>query len=217
MAEYEAGKRGEETPAAPIWLTPKEQLDRVLGLINKAETEPPPSPEELTADADEVTAAMRGVDWAGVRAATSARTGDATRAMRAMAQEVDWNKVQPVAAQVSSALIAAVASGKIGVGGPLGSSVARAIANQGGLAQRVGTNMLAGKEALPPDFRDTVEARPPRGPGRPGRHHGHRPAATRPDPPDGDAFAPPTRRDSGPCASCCSGHRVRGRAPRGRC
>ncbi|MCU1368678.1 MAG: hypothetical protein JWN39_4317, partial [Ilumatobacteraceae bacterium] len=26
-AEYEAGKQGDEAPAAPIWATPKQQLD----------------------------------------------------------------------------------------------------------------------------------------------------------------------------------------------
>ena len=40
-----------------------------------------------------------------------ARAAEAAHAMKSMAAEVDWDKVQPVAAKVSSALIAAVASG----------------------------------------------------------------------------------------------------------
>jgi hypothetical protein len=73
--------------------------------------------------------------------------------MKAMADQVDWAKVQPVAAQVSSALIAAVASGRLPVGGRLTSTVARAIVDQGGLAQRVGQTV----ESLPPDFREVID------------------------------------------------------------
>jgi hypothetical protein len=123
-AEYQAGKEGDESPAMPIWPTPKEQLDKLLGLLSSTRSAAPPPPEELETDAQEVTEALRGVDWASVRAATAARTSEASRAMRAAAERVDWTKVQPIAAQVSRALIAAAASGQIPLGGRLGTTVA---------------------------------------------------------------------------------------------
>lgn len=156
-AEYQAGKQGDESPPTPIWPTPKEQLDKLLGLMRFNRTAPPPPTEQLDTDAEEVTEALRGVDWAGVRAATAARTSEASRAMRAVAEQVDWTKVQPIAAQVSRALIAAAASGQIGLGGRLGSTVARAIANQGGLAQRVALNLHAENESLPAEYRQAID------------------------------------------------------------
>jgi hypothetical protein len=127
-AEYDAGRRGDDPPPAP-------------------ETD-----SELDADANDVAEALRGVDWAQVRADTARRTGDAARAMKAMADQVDWAKVQPVAAQVSSALIAAVASGRLPVGGRLTNTVARAITDQG-LAQRVAAKL----PQPPPDFRQVID------------------------------------------------------------
>jgi hypothetical protein len=156
-AEYESGKRGDESPVAPIWPTPKEQLDAVVALLPSARSASAPSAEELDADAGEVAQALRGVDWAGVRAATAQRTNDATRAMRSMAGQVDWAKVQPIAAHVSSALIAAVATGQIGVGGRLGSTVVRAIADQAGLAERVAQKFGTEEAPLPPDFRHAID------------------------------------------------------------
>ena len=92
------------------------------------------------------------------RAATGERTADAAAAMRSMAKEVDWAKVQPVAAKVSSALMAAVASGQLGVGGRLGGTVARAIMNDRNLAQRVNNELVKYEQPLPPDFRDVIDA-----------------------------------------------------------
>jgi hypothetical protein len=77
--------------------------------------------------------------------------------MRAMADHVDWAKVQPVAAQVLSALIAAVAAGRIPVGGRLGSIVARAITDQNNLGRRVAQNLEHSQSAVPPDFRQIIE------------------------------------------------------------
>jgi hypothetical protein len=160
-AEYESGKRGDESPTTPIWATPKEQCDAVVRLLRSARSAPT-SPEadlgaDLDADADEVASVLRGVDWSGVRAATAQRTSDAAKAMRSMAEQVDWAKVQPVAAHVSSALIAAVATGQIGVGGRVGSMVVRAIADQAGLAQRVAVTLDADDAPLPPDFRQVID------------------------------------------------------------
>jgi hypothetical protein len=164
--EYAAGKSGDDTPAQPIWASPKEQLDAVLGLLRTATTAPQPgepgheplSDETMAADADEVAEALRGVDWANVKTAAAERTGDAARTVKAMADQVDWAKVQPVAAQVSSALIAAVASGQLGVGGRLGSTVARAIVDQGGLGQQVAKRVNAQQLAVPSDLRRIIDA-----------------------------------------------------------
>jgi len=107
--------------------------------------------------AAQVAEAMRGVDWAKVRESTSAKSSDAAKSVKTMAAEVDWEKVQPVAAKVSSALIAAVASGHLGVGGRLGPTVARAIMNDRNLAARVSAT-LATDDISPPDLRKIVIA-----------------------------------------------------------
>lgn len=111
------------------------------------------TPADDRADERTITSALRDVDWAAVRAATTERTTEAAQKMRAMAGEVDWGKVQPVAAQVSSALIAAVASGQMPLGGRVGPTVARAIMNDQNLAQRVATTLHQDDAPLPPDFR----------------------------------------------------------------
>ncbi len=188
--EYEAGKRGDDTPAQPIWASPREQLDAVLGLLRSAAPAPAPAadtadtadtadverderraePVELAddrpaqdaaafdADADEVAEALRRVDWTRVRAATAERSSDAARTVRAMAEQVDWTRVQPVAAQVSSARIAAVASGQLGVGGRLGTTVARAIVDQGGLGQHVAARVASQHLAVPAELRRVIDA-----------------------------------------------------------
>jgi len=164
-AQHAAGRDGDDSPAEPIWPTPKDQLDALKGLFHKPQSatgSPAPSSEvvdeaALDHDAAEVAEAMRRVDWAQVRVVTSERTTDVARTMRSLADNVDWNKVQPVAAQVSSALIAAVAAGRIPVGGSLGPMVARAITDQNNLGRRIATDLAKGNAAAPPDFRDTIE------------------------------------------------------------
>jgi hypothetical protein len=121
-----------------------------------AAAEEPHDEESLDRDAEEVAKALRGVDWGQVRAATSERSTEVARTMRSLADHVDWAKVQPVAAQVSSALIAAVAAGRIPVGGPLGSMVARAITDQNNLGNRVAANLQRSAAGTPPDFRPTI-------------------------------------------------------------
>ncbi|MEI8241422.1 MAG: hypothetical protein WCI22_18580, partial [Actinomycetota bacterium] len=68
---------------------------------------------DAAADARSVADAMRSIDWRAVKQTTK----DTTAAVREMAAQVDWAKVQPVAAEVSSALIAAIASGELKLGG----------------------------------------------------------------------------------------------------
>ena len=168
--EYVAGKAGDGTPSEPLWGTAREQIDSLIAILRAPRNSTPAQasddmgddtrdqPDHVDeADAEEVAEALRGVDWARVKAATAERTGDAADAMRAMAQQVDWAKVQPMAAQMSSALIAAVASGQLGLGGRLGPSVARAIINQGGLGQRV-AGKVASSATQPPDLRGAIEA-----------------------------------------------------------
>ncbi len=156
-AQYEAGKTGDDSPTTPIWPTPKDQLDKLLGLLRSDRSSAPLPSEQLDADVREVADALGKIDWAGVRAATAARTNDVSRAMRSVVDQVDWTKVQPVAAQVSRALIAAAASGQIGLGGRLGSTVARAIVNQGGLADHVATNLRAKNEPLPAEYQKPID------------------------------------------------------------
>jgi hypothetical protein len=168
--DYEAGKRGDDTEPEPLWASPKEQLAAMIKLLSSARrSQQVPTGDEAapfgdqadgTADAEaaDVATALRHVDWAGVRAATAERTSDAAAAMRSMADQVDWAKVQPVAAHVSSALIAAVASGQLRLGGKLGPVVARAIADQGGLGQRVVRQIDREQAPMPPDFRGAIEA-----------------------------------------------------------
>ncbi len=119
--------------------------------------DPDPAPAEEAATADEVAGIMHKVDWAKVKAATSDRTTETAQSMKAMAGQVDWDKVTPVAAQVSSALIAAVASGQIPLGGALGGRVARTIMNDRNLAQKVAATLRSTPDSMPPDFRGAIE------------------------------------------------------------
>lgn len=148
-AEYEAGKAEVEA----------DEGDEGDDTADRAATHDPAAAEATAeADAEAVAHAMRGVDWAKVRAATGEKGAEAAQAMKSMAAEVDWDKVQPVAAKVSSALIAAVASGQLGIGGRFAAPVARAIMNDRNLAQRVSTAMerdTTGRDPLP-DFRPVV-------------------------------------------------------------
>lgn len=144
-AEYEAGKAEVEA-------------DDGDDTADRAVHDPAAAEATAEADAEAVAHAMRGVDWAKVRAATGEKGAEAAQAMKSMAAEVDWDKVQPVAAKVSSALIAAVASGQLGIGGRFAAPVARAIMNDRNLAQRVSTAMerdTTGSDPLP-DFRPVV-------------------------------------------------------------
>ncbi len=164
-AQHAAGRDGDDSPAEPVWPTPKEQLEALKKLFRKdspdnisTARDKAPDEQNLDNDAAEVADVLRRVDWAQVKAATAERTNDVARTMRSMAEHVEWTKVQPVAAQVSSALIAAVAAGRIPIGGQLGSMVARAIADQNNLGRRVAANLEQSPTNVPPDFRGVIEA-----------------------------------------------------------
>jgi hypothetical protein len=174
-AEYEAGKRGDDTPAATLWSSPIPQFDAFLALLGSTRAEragtgpattesvvaPPAESAEAVeaaeaAEAAEVTRLLGEVDWAAVRESAGSRSADAVQAVKAMSAQVDWAKVQPVAAQASSALIAAVAAGRLPVGGRTGALVARAMLDQGGLGQRVGRQMV-GQVRVSPDLRRAID------------------------------------------------------------
>ncbi|MEI6401114.1 MAG: hypothetical protein WCP59_02900 [Actinomycetota bacterium] len=161
-SEYEAGKRGDDTPAAVLWSSPIAHFDAFLALLGSTRAQAAPvEAAEATeaaeaAEAAEVTRLLGEVDWAAVRESAGSRSADAVQAVKAMSAQVDWAKVQPVAAQASSALIAAVAAGKLPVGGRTGALVARAMLDQGGLGQRVGRQM-AGQVRVSPDLRRAID------------------------------------------------------------
>ncbi len=134
------------------------EFGRLLRSEYEAGLRDEPSPAEEAATADEVSAAMRTVDWAKVKSATAGRTADAAESVKAMASQVDWEKVTPVAAQVSSALIAAVAAGQLPLGGPMGARVARTIMNDRDLAAQVARSLARTPKETPPDFRPVVRA-----------------------------------------------------------
>lgn len=168
-AQHAAGRDGDDSPADPVWPSPKEQLEALKKVFRASPSttvtddvgrvaSEPNDEGSLDRDAEEVALALRGVDWGHVKAATSERSTEVARTMRSLAEHVDWAKVQPVAAQVSSALIAAVAAGRIPVGGPLGSMVARAITDQNNLGNRVAANLQRTTTNPPPDFRAVIEA-----------------------------------------------------------
>jgi len=158
-AQHAAGRDGDESPAVPVWPTPKEQFEALKQLFHTSPKSDVPAVGDapLESDAEEVADALRRVDWTEVRAATAERTSDVARTMRSLADQVDWAKVQPVAAQVSSALIAAVAAGRIPVGGRLGPMVVRAITDQNNLGKRVATHLAESPSGRPPDFRGVIE------------------------------------------------------------
>jgi hypothetical protein len=173
-AEYEAGKRGDDAPAAVLWSSPIAHFDAFLAMLGSTRAQAAPvepaaaepvagvAPEAAAAEAveaaeaAEVTRLLGEVDWAAVRESAGSRSADAVQAVKAMSAQVDWAKVQPVAAQASSALIAAVAAGKLPVGGRTGALVARAMLDQGGLGQRVGRQM-AGQVRVSPDLRRAID------------------------------------------------------------
>ena len=152
-AEYEAGKAEVADHERDVSNASDIEAEAVGGAEAVDGAEPTATHDTVDTDVEEVAAAMRGVDWAKVRAVTSERGAEAAHAMKSMAAEVDWSRVQPVAAKVSSALIAAVASGQLGIGGRAGSTVARAIMNDSDLAQRVSNSLNRHPGAHPPDFR----------------------------------------------------------------
>jgi hypothetical protein len=168
-AEYEAGRRGDDSEPQPIWAGPREQLDAVLAALTGAsalrgspsvDADPvtgdgveanPDVPESVDPAEAGLVDAVGRVDWTAVRTATAERSADAAATVKEMAARVDWERMQPAAAQVSRALIAAVAAGRLPVAGPLGGQVARAIVNHGDLAKRLAGDLHRAATPVPVD------------------------------------------------------------------
>jgi uncharacterized protein YqfA (UPF0365 family) len=141
----------------PLWAGPRQQFDALLTALGRASA-PEAEPEGTVEEAESaMLAAVGRVDWDAVRATTSERTAEATATLRELAAKVDWQRLQPAASQVSSALIAAVAAGRLPIGGPIGGQVVRAIVNQGDLAKRVSATMVAQRTPVPTDFRPVID------------------------------------------------------------
>src|SRR5580765_2732455 len=71
-AQHAAGRAGDDSPAEPVWPTPKEQLDGLKKLFSAsspkittadadAVADEPPNEESLESDAEHVAQALRGV------------------------------------------------------------------------------------------------------------------------------------------------------------
>lgn len=129
-----------------------------FGTLLKREYESGRDGTDDEAAAASVAAAMRRVDWSRVRRVTADRTSAAADQARQMAAQVDWERVTPAAAEVASALIAAVASGQLGLGGAMGSRVVRTIVNERDLALRVAASLNAHRPSQPVgDFRTVID------------------------------------------------------------
>lgn len=128
--EYRRGTEGDTSPVQPIAPTAGDVLRRWGGAAAQA------SPDDEGDEAAEVADLLRSVDWSRVR--RSVADNEAVARMRDLAAQVDWAAARPVAASVASALIAAAASGQIGGSKvQIGRYVARTIANESRLAERV--------------------------------------------------------------------------------
>jgi hypothetical protein len=102
--EYDAGKRGDDTPAQPIWSSPKEQLDAVLGLLRSAASGSPSDGPDTsdtpdTPDTSDTPDTVTGVDGsAGEQRSDDALAADADEVAEAL-RGVDWASVKSAAAE----------------------------------------------------------------------------------------------------------------------
>lgn len=155
--EYRKGTQGDESPVQSIAPTAVDVVkawmarsgEEVEGAPTNAEhTEAPPHSEgdtttDETAEAASQVATLLGkVNWR--RVSEAARDSTASQRMRELADQVDWAAAKPVAARVASVLIAAAAAGELGgLQGATGRYVARTIANETGLADKVAQRLDA--------------------------------------------------------------------------
>lgn len=155
LTEFERGRSGEPEPSAEPAATTASAASAQPNASTAAADATDTPPPSATDDVDSLVDALSSVDWAKVRTAASEKGSGVATSMKKMAADVDWGKVQSGAAVVSSALIAAVASGQLPIGGRLAGPVARAILNDSDLASKV-SSRLKGDEQ-PPDLRDRVQ------------------------------------------------------------
>ena len=86
-AQHAAGREGDDSPAEPVWPTPKEQLEALKKVFRSSSRDigdgrcrcgrvgEPPDEESLDRDAEHVAQALRGVDW-GTGSVSDLRTLD---------------------------------------------------------------------------------------------------------------------------------------------
>jgi hypothetical protein len=156
--EYRKGKEGDTSPVQSIapsaidvikaWMTRDDTNGDEAGEHTTPEspgtaaaTAGGPSEEAGAGDDDaqaaaQVASLLGKVNWH--RVSDAVRDNAATQRMRELAGEVDWAAAKPVAARVASVLIAAAAAGELGgLQGATGRYVAKTIANEMGLAEKV--------------------------------------------------------------------------------
>lgn len=144
--EYRKGIDGDDSPVQHIgptavdviksWLA---RVDNGADDVQAAEAGDATDAEAPRSDGDDAVAVADLLDRADWRRVSEAvRDSQATQRMRDLASQVDWQAAKPVAARVASALIAAAAAGELGgLQGSAGRYVARTIANEAGLAEKV--------------------------------------------------------------------------------
>ena len=104
---------------------------------------PSPGPEDGLSDeaaAAEVSTVLERIDWSQVSAATQSRGSEVADRLRSLTEDVDWDRMKPVAGKVATALIAAAATGHLGrLTGPTAQAVARAINGDQGVGEAAAT------------------------------------------------------------------------------
>ncbi|CAB4714220.1 MAG: hypothetical protein F2673_06755 [Actinobacteria bacterium] len=173
--EYRKGREGDDSPVQRIG---PNAIDAIKAwLASDAEEVPQGAPrddadaaaeQEATeaadaAEAAEVADLLGRVNWNNVSGA--ARDSAAAQRMKDLADKVDWAAAKPVAARVAAALIAAAAAGELGgMQGAAGRYVARTIANEMGLADRVAQRIRGNRSEqarLLVDYIDTTATEAP--------------------------------------------------------
>ena len=133
--EYRKGTEGDDSPVRSIGPNAIDVIKNWLA-AGQDEDAAPAEENDASVDADEVADLLGKVNWNNVSGAV--RDNAAAQRMRDLADKVDWAAAKPVAARVAAALIAAAAAGELGmVQGATGRYVARTIANEMDLADRV--------------------------------------------------------------------------------
>jgi hypothetical protein len=160
--EYRKGLAGDDSPVAPVgpsaitairaWLSRDNSDDEVDGCDPESTAGFAASDEEAT----EVADLLGGVDWKKV--SNAVRDSQTAQRMRDLADQVDWAAAKPVAGRVAAALIAAAAAGELGgLEGRSARYVARTIANETGLAERVARRVSAGRGSRSGPLLDYIE------------------------------------------------------------
>lgn len=155
--EYRKGAEGDESPVQPIAPTAVDVVKAWMARSGDNTTETPATvgptepatgvtsdstDDETTEAASQVATLLGKVNWR--RVSEAARDSAASQRMRELADQVDWAAAKPVAARVASVLIAAAAAGELGgLQGTTGRYVARTIANETGLADKVAQRLDA--------------------------------------------------------------------------